>query len=83
MSVAGPLPSAHPAARSAQGRAVNAVLQRPSPWQRLKPVFVGFDLWRAVAIGCLAALGLVSMYSAGFAPMMSPTGAGVIVMPSK
>ncbi len=66
MSVAGPLPSAHPAARSAQGRAVNAVLQRPSPWQRLKPVFVGFDLWLAVAIGCLAALGLVSMYSAGF-----------------
>jgi rod shape determining protein RodA len=45
---------------------VSAVLQRPSPWQRLKPVFVGYDLWLAVAIGCLAALGLVSMYSAGF-----------------
>jgi len=45
---------------------MSAVLQRPSPWQRLKPVFVGYDLWLAVAIGCLAALGLVSMYSAGF-----------------
>jgi rod shape determining protein RodA len=45
---------------------VSAVLQRPSLWQRLKPVFVGYDLWLAVAIGCLAALGLVSMYSAGF-----------------
>jgi rod shape determining protein RodA len=45
---------------------MNAVLQRPSLWQRLKPVFVGYDLWLAVAIGGLAALGLVSMYSAGF-----------------
>ncbi len=45
---------------------MSAVIQRPSPWQRLKPVFVGYDLWLAVAIGCLAALGLVSMYSAGF-----------------
>jgi rod shape determining protein RodA len=45
---------------------MSAVLQRPSPWQRLKPVFVGYDLWLAVAIGCLAALGLVSMYSSGF-----------------
>jgi rod shape determining protein RodA len=45
---------------------MSAVLQRPSLWQRLKPVFLGFDLWLAVAIGCLAALGLVSMYSAGF-----------------
>jgi rod shape determining protein RodA len=45
---------------------MSAVLQRPSLWQRLKPVFVGYDLWLAVAIGCLAALGLVSMYSAGF-----------------
>jgi len=45
---------------------VSAVLQRPSLWQRLKPVFVGYDLWLAVAIGGLAALGLVSMYSAGF-----------------
>jgi rod shape determining protein RodA len=45
---------------------MSAVIQRPSPWQRLKPVFVGYDPWLAVAIGCLAALGLVSMYSAGF-----------------
>jgi len=45
---------------------MSAVLQRASLWQRLKPVFVGYDLWLAVAIGGLAALGLVSMYSAGF-----------------
>ena len=43
-----------------------AVLQRPTPWQRLKPVFAGFDPWLALAIGLLAALGLVTMYSAGY-----------------
>ena len=42
------------------------VLQRPPWWQRLKPLFIGYDLWLTVAIGCLAALGLVTMYSAGF-----------------
>ena len=45
---------------------MSAVLQRPPLWQRLKPVFVGYDLWLALAIACLAALGLVTMYSAGF-----------------
>ena len=45
---------------------MSAVLQRPSLWQRLQPVFTGYDLWLALAIGCLAALGLVTMYSAGF-----------------
>jgi rod shape determining protein RodA len=45
---------------------MSAVLQRPSPWQRLKPVFIGYDLWLALAVACLAAIGLVTMYSAGF-----------------
>jgi len=45
---------------------VNAVLQRPSLWQRARPIFTGYDPWLALAIACLAALGLVTMYSAGF-----------------
>jgi len=45
---------------------MNAVLQSPSVWQRIKPVFVGFDLWLALAVAGLAAIGLVTMYSAGF-----------------
>ena len=45
---------------------MSAVLQGPSLWQRVKPVFTGFDLWLALAIVCLAAIGLVTMYSAGF-----------------
>jgi rod shape determining protein RodA len=42
------------------------VLDRPSPWQRLKPVFSGFDGWLSAAVLLLAAAGLVTMYSAGF-----------------
>ncbi len=38
----------------------------PSLWQRLKPVFLGFDGWLALAVALLAAMGLVTMYSAGF-----------------
>ena len=45
---------------------MSAVLQGPSLWQRLKPVFIGYDLWLALAVACLAAIGLVTMYSAGF-----------------
>jgi len=45
---------------------VNAVLERPTLWQRLTPLFTGYDLWLALAVGCLAALGLVTMYSAGY-----------------
>lgn len=43
-----------------------AVIERPTPWQRIKPLFTGYDPWLALAIGCLAAMGLVTMYSAGF-----------------
>lgn len=42
------------------------VFERPSLWQRLKPVFGGFDGPLALAIALLAALGLVAMYSAGY-----------------
>ncbi len=42
------------------------VFERPSLWQRLKPVFGGFDGPLACAVLLLAAIGLVTMYSAGF-----------------
>jgi len=45
---------------------VNVSFENPTPWQRIKPVFSGFDgplLW---AIVLLAGAGLVTMYSAGF-----------------
>jgi rod shape determining protein RodA len=45
---------------------MNAVLQSPSLWQRVRPVFVGYDAWLALAVLLLAAMGLVTMYSAGF-----------------
>lgn len=45
---------------------MTAVLQRPTLWQRLQPVLVGYDLWLALAVALLAAIGLVTMYSAGY-----------------
>ena len=51
--------------RRAGHAAMSAVLQRPSPWlrlsrrSRLRPRL-------ALAVGCLAAIGLVAMYSAGY-----------------
>jgi rod shape determining protein RodA len=45
---------------------LNAVFDRPSPWQRLKPVFTGFDGVLAFAVLLLAIAGLITMYSAGF-----------------
>lgn len=45
---------------------MSAVIEQPTPWQRIKPLLTGYDPWLALAIGCLAALGLVTMYSAGF-----------------
>lgn len=42
------------------------VFERPSLQQRLRPVFGGFDGPLMAAIALLAAIGLVSMYSAGF-----------------
>ena len=45
---------------------MSVVFERPSAWQRLKPVFSGFDLPLALAMLWLAAIGLVTMYSAGY-----------------
>ncbi|GAB1388459.1 MAG: rod shape-determining protein RodA [Rubrivivax sp.] len=45
---------------------LRGVYEQPSPWQRLRPVFSGFDGPLALAMLLLAALGLVTMYSAGF-----------------
>jgi len=45
---------------------MNASFERPSPWLRLAQVFKGFDGPLLLAVGLLATLGLVTMYSAGF-----------------
>ena len=45
---------------------MNDIYEAPSPWQRVRPVFTGFDAPLAVAVALLAAAGLVTMYSAGF-----------------
>ncbi len=45
---------------------MNAVFDRPSAWQRLSPVFRGFDGPLLLAIAVVAAIGMVTMYSAGF-----------------
>ncbi|MFT3818362.1 MAG: rod shape-determining protein RodA [Rubrivivax sp.] len=45
---------------------MSVVFEQPSPWRRLKPVFSGFDLPLALAMLWLAAIGLVTMYSAGY-----------------
>jgi rod shape determining protein RodA len=45
---------------------VSAVIERPPLWLRLKPAVTGFDGWLALAVLVLAAIGLVTMYSAGF-----------------
>jgi rod shape determining protein RodA len=45
---------------------VSAVFDRPSPWQRIKPVFSGFDIPLLIAMLLLAGAGLTTMYSAGF-----------------
>jgi rod shape determining protein RodA len=45
---------------------MSVVFERPSLWQRLRPVVSGFDLPLAAAVALLAAVGLVTMYSAGY-----------------
>jgi rod shape determining protein RodA len=45
---------------------MSASFADPSPWQRVKPALTGFDVPLSVAIGLLATIGLVTMYSAGF-----------------
>ncbi|MBQ0960961.1 rod shape-determining protein RodA [Ideonella sp. 4Y11] len=45
---------------------MSVVFERPSLWQRLRPVFSGFDLPLMLGLMVLAVLGMVTMYSAGF-----------------
>ena len=45
---------------------MSAVFDQPSPWQRIKPVFSGFDGPLLLAIVLLGVAGMVTMYSAGF-----------------
>ncbi len=45
---------------------MNAVFDRPSPWQRIRPVFSGFDIPLLLAMLLLGTAGLITMYSAGF-----------------
>jgi rod shape determining protein RodA len=42
------------------------VIQKPPLWQRVAPVFQGFDGWLMLAVLILAAMGLVVMYSVGY-----------------
>ena len=42
------------------------IFEQPTLWQRWRPVFFGFDATLSIAIGVLAAFGLLTMYSAGF-----------------
>jgi len=43
-----------------------AVVDRPSPWLRLRPILTGFDGPLLLVVLALAALGMVTMYSVGF-----------------
>jgi rod shape determining protein RodA len=45
---------------------MSAVLDRPSAWQRIRPVFIGYDGPLLFAVLLLAGAGLLTMYSAGF-----------------
>jgi rod shape determining protein RodA len=45
---------------------VAAVFDKPSLWQRIRPVFTGYDGPLLFAMVVLGAAGLVTMYSAGF-----------------
>ena len=45
---------------------MNAVFDKPSWWQRLRPWFSGFDIPLLLAIAWMMGLGLICMYSAGY-----------------
>jgi rod shape determining protein RodA len=45
---------------------VSAVFEQPTLWQRMRPMFSGFDGTLAVVTALLAAAGMITMYSAGF-----------------
>jgi rod shape determining protein RodA len=45
---------------------MSAVFEQPTLWQRMRPMFSGFDATLAVVAALLATAGLITMYSAGF-----------------
>ena len=45
---------------------MSAIFEKPSLWQRIKPVFTGFDGPLLFALLLLAAAGLTTMYSVGY-----------------
>ncbi len=45
---------------------MSMVFGRPSFWQRVGPIFSGFDGWLLLGVLFLGAAGLMTMYSAGF-----------------
>ena len=45
---------------------MSAVFDKPSLWQRTRPMWRGFDGALVMAVALLAAIGLMTMYSAGF-----------------
>jgi rod shape determining protein RodA len=45
---------------------VNHAFDKPTPWQYIRPLFFGYDLWLTLAVALLAGAGLLTMYSAGF-----------------
>src|SRR5690606_24857456 len=47
-------------------RAMNVSFEKPSIWQRVKPIFQGFDLPLLGVVLFLCAFGLITMYSAGY-----------------
>lgn len=45
---------------------MTGVFNKPSWWQRIKPLFTGFDTPLLLAIAWLMGIGMLSMYSAGY-----------------
>jgi len=45
---------------------VSAVFEQPGLWQRVRPIWTGFDIPLITAVVLLGGAGLVTMYSAGF-----------------
>ncbi len=45
---------------------MSVAFDKPSWWQRIKPVFLGFDLPLILVVVAMCTIGLVTMYSAGY-----------------
>jgi rod shape determining protein RodA len=45
---------------------MSQLYEQPTPWQRIAPIFRGFDIALVVAIALLCIAGLVTMFSAGY-----------------